>query len=250
MNQLVRAELLKMRTTRVFAATALAALAFIPLTIAVAVLTAGKPGGTPAFETHEGVRHVLSASSAGTVVVLLIGILLMAGEHRHGTATATFLVTPDRKRVVGAKLIAATIAGAAVAVVSSVLTLAIVIPWLAAKDVHVDLLGSDVVLVLLGGFVATCLYAPIGVGLATMIRNQTTAQGVALVWTLVVEGLVVSLVPTLGRWLPGGAATALTYAAVNDVKLLPAWAAGLLFAAYAFAFGAAGIALIQRRDIT
>ena len=41
---------------------------------------------------------------------------------------------------------------------------------------------------------------------APLIRNQTAAVVVALVWVLVVEGLLVSFAPEVGRWLPGGAA--------------------------------------------
>jgi hypothetical protein len=147
---LVKAELLKLRTTRMFYGNALAALAFVPVSLAVAILTAGKEGGSPALDTSEGLRQVLSAASSGTLIVLVLGILMMAGEFRHNTATSTFLVCPDRRRVVGAKLLASALVGAGLAVAASVVTLAIAIPWLAAKDVAVDLLSADVGLVLLG----------------------------------------------------------------------------------------------------
>ena len=68
----------------------------------------------------------------------------MAGEFRHNTATSTFLISPDRKRVVGAKLAAASLVGVGVAAAASVLTLAIALPWLAAKHVDVSLLSGDV----------------------------------------------------------------------------------------------------------
>ena len=50
--------------------------------------------------------HVMSAASFGGVIVLIIGILIMGGEFRHGTVTSTFLISPKRGRVVGAKLVA------------------------------------------------------------------------------------------------------------------------------------------------
>ena len=152
----------------------------------------------------------MSAASSGTIIVLIIGILIMAGEFRHNTATSTFLVSPDRKRVVGAKLVASTLVGAGLAVAASALTLAIALPWLAAKDVDVDVLSGDVGFVLLGAIAATALYALVGVGVGSLIRNQTAAVVVALVWVMVVEGLLVSFVPEVGRWLPGGAVAALS----------------------------------------
>lgn len=250
MRNLVHAELLKLRTTRMFYFNALAALAFVPVSLAIAIFTAGQSGGGPALDTSEGVRHVMSAASSGTVIVLILGILVMAGEFRHNTATSTFLVSPDRRRVVGAKLLASSLVGAGLAVVASVLTLAIALPWLAAKDVDVSVLGGDVGPVLLGAMAATALYALVGVGLGSLIRNQTAAVVVALVWVMVVEGLLVSFLPEVGRWLPGGAVAALTGVATADGGLLPMWAAGLLFGAYGLMFAAVGIHLIVRRDVS
>lgn len=250
MRNMIHAELLKLRTTRMFYGNALAAMAFVPISLAIAIQTAGQPGGSPALDTSEGVRNVMSAASSGTVVVLIIGILVMAGEFRHNTATPTFLVSPDRKRVVGAKLVASTLVGAGIAAAASALTLAIALPWLSAKDVDVTLLGGDVGLVLLGAMAATALYALVGVGLGSLVRNQTAAVVVALVWVMVVEGLLVSFVPQVGRWLPGGAVAALTGVATPDGGLLPMWGGALLFALYGLAFAAAGIRLVLRRDVT
>jgi ABC-2 type transport system permease protein len=250
MNQLIRGELLKLRTTRGFWINAISAILLVPLSVTNSILTAGKDGGGPALDTSEGLRGVMSAASAGSIVVLILGILLTAGEFRHGTVTSTFLVTPRRAPVVAAKLAAGAIVGAVLSVVASVLTLAVALPWLAAKDVHVSLLGGDVVPVLLGAGASTILYAMIGVGVGFVLRNQTTAIVVALIWVMVVEGLLVGFVPAFGRWLPGGAAASLSGVASLHGDLLPMWAAALVFAAYAAAFAMAGTRAIVDHDIT
>ncbi len=249
MRNAVRAEVLKLRTTRMFYGNALAALAFVPISVTFAIQTAGTDGAGAALDTGEGVRNVLSAASSGTLLVLLIGIMMMAGEFRHNTATSTFLASPDRRRVVGAKLIASSIVGVALAFAASALTLAIAVPWLASKDVAVDLLSADVGLVILGAVAATALYALVGVGVGSLIRNQTAAVAGALVWALVVEGIVVGFLPEVGRWLPGGAVAALTSSITPEGGLLPMWGAALLFATYGLAFAAAGTRFVVRRDV-
>jgi len=193
---------------------------------------------------------VLSAASSGTVLVLVLGILIMAGEIRHNTATSTFLVSPDRRRVVGAKLMASSLVGAGLAVAASLLTLAIALPWLAAKDVPVDILSADVGLVLLGAVAATGLYGLVGVGLGSLVRNQTAAVVVALVWVMGVESILVNFVPAVGRWLPGGAVASLTGVSTVGGGQLPMWAGAVVFAAYGLAFAAAGTRFVLQRDVT
>ena len=70
-----------------------------------------------------------------------------------------------------------------------------------------------------------------------------------LVWVLVVEGILVGFAPAVGRWLPGGAGSALTGVATPQGGLLPMWGAALLLAGYGLAFAAASTRLIARRDI-
>jgi ABC-2 type transport system permease protein len=250
MSHLIRAELLKLRTTRTLYLNALAALAFVPFSVANSILPAGDAGAGPALTTSEGLRNVMSAASSGSLVILMLGVLVMAGEFRHNTATSTFLISPSRGRVVRAKLAAASIVGAALAVVASALTLAIALPWLASRDVDVAILGGDVAPVLLGGIVATSLFALVGVGIGSMVRNQTAAVAGAAVWVVVVEGLLVSFAPDVGRWLPGGAASALSGVATASGGLLPTWGAALLLTVYGLAFAAAGTRFVLQRDVT
>jgi ABC-2 type transport system permease protein len=246
MRSLIRAELLKLHTTRMFWGYMAAAVGFVPVSIALAMASGT---GAASLESSEGLRNVLSAASAGSLLVLLVGISLVTGEFRHNTVTTTFLVTPRRGRVLAAKLGAGAVVGVGVAVAASLLTLAVGLPWLAARNVDVSL-GVDVGAPLLGGLVSTVLAAVSGVGLGALMRNQTLAITVVLVWTSVVDALLVGFLPSIGRWLPGGAASALAGTATAEGGLLPFWGAALLLAGYALAFATAGTRLVARRDIT
>ena len=53
MNNLIRAELLKLRTTRTFWWSIVAALTFVPLSIALAIAKIGTPDGT-SLDSVEG----------------------------------------------------------------------------------------------------------------------------------------------------------------------------------------------------
>src|SRR4051794_685121 len=234
MKPLVRAELLKIRTLRSFWWTAVAVLAAVPFLIASNIALMDDVHGR--LNTSEGVRHVFSAASSG--LMLIVGILVMAGEFRHGTAASTFLAAPDRARVVRAKLISGSIVGLLFATLAGVVALAVGLPWLDAKHVDLAAHSSDIALALLGSFLATALYALVGVGLGVLLRNQTVAISVALGWLFIVESALLAFVPDLARWLPGGAAGALSGATGPESDLLPMWGGALLFTAYGLAFAA------------
>ena len=245
MNNLIRAELLKLRTTRTFWWSVVAALTFVPLSIALAIAKIGTPDGT-SLDSVEGFRNVIAAASSGGMLVLLIGIMVMAGEFRFNTITSTFLITPERKRVVAAKLAASSLVGIAIAAVSSSLTLAIALPWLASRHVDVASHSTDIVIVLLGGIAATAISGMVGVGVGSLVTNQTLAVAVTLTWLLLVEAMVVSFAPGLGRWLPGGAAGAMSGAATYS-NLLPVGAAALLLAENQVDAATEGVTVDQHR---
>src|SRR4051812_1876836 len=105
MIALIRAELLRMRTTRLALWMILGTAMGVVLAVGAAIASAGRDG-FPALDTTDGVRNVLGGTAAATTAALVLGIVALTGEFRHGTATTTFLVTPDRRRVVAAKVAA------------------------------------------------------------------------------------------------------------------------------------------------
>jgi len=247
MIALIRTELLKVRTTRMALGFAIGTLGLVLLSVSVTIFTAGKAGTGPSLDTLAGVRSVFASATAATTAALLLGIIFMASEFRHGTATPTFLVTPRRGQVVGAKLLASAIVGLALGLVDAVFTALIAVPWLAAKDVSVPI--GTVLPVLGGAVLAAALMGAVGVGVGALIRNQVVAIVVALAWTFVIEALLLSLLPAVGKWLPGGATSGITNTTVQGHHLLPVWAAALVLIAYAVVFAAAGSRFVLRRDI-
>jgi ABC-2 type transport system permease protein len=246
MTDLVRAELLKWRTTRSLYTTVLGVVLIVALSVSASIATAGQ-NGAAALGTTEGLRSAFGAAANGGFLVMIMGIITSAGEYRHNTITSAVLITPRRSPIIAAKAAAMAIMGAAMAIVACAVTLAIALPWLAAKGIHPALLSVDVGLVLAGSAAVITLFGLIGVGIGSMVRNQVAAIVGALAWLMVVEQLLVKLLPTVGRFLAFGASGSLIGAV--DADLLPAGAAAVLLVAYAAAFTAGGVYVTARRDI-
>jgi ABC-2 type transport system permease protein len=210
------------------------------------MLIATRPGQPPI--PGDALPQLLVVAQGPLVVfALILGVLAMTGEFRHGTATPTFLVTPDRGRVVAAKVVANALAGALLAAVSAAVVLAVTLPWLRVRGVDLAILDADAGARLLGLVAMAALHAVLGVGLGALVRNQVVAVAAGLVW-MRVEVIPDALQrPGLGRWMPEGAASALTGPGAST---LPMWAGGLLFAAYGVALALLGTRLAVRRDLT
>ena len=88
-------------TTRVVYGMAAVMAAFAVLTV-VALMTTPDIEGNPALSAESLPMFVAAPVTLLSGAALLLGILGMTGEFRHQTITQTFLVTPDRGRVVAA----------------------------------------------------------------------------------------------------------------------------------------------------
>jgi ABC-2 type transport system permease protein len=251
MIRLVRAEFTKLATTRLIYGLTATMAAFGVLTVVVNVTIAGQQGNPPlsadsfAMFVAAPTTHPLLAGAA-----LLLGILGMAGEFRHHTVTQTFLVTPDRGRVVAAKLVAYPLAGIALALATLAVTAAVAAGWLAAKGITPSLPDAPLSRMVGVALLGAALCGLVGVGVAALVRNQVAALVGVAVWVLVVEGLLLSLLhaPSLGKWLPSAAAKAAPGSPGG--AHLSRWGGTLLLAAYALAFALVGTRLVVRRDIT
>lgn len=248
MNTLVRAELRKITSVRLpligFAGAAVAA----ALT-AVAIITTAGHSGNPALGRHTLTEAVHAPFAIVAGIALLLGILGVAGEFRHQTITSNLLVAPRRGRLLMAKVLTHAGLGAMVALIATVVSLAIAVPWLNARGVPPSE-AAELAKVLAGGVIAAALFGAAGTGLGALISNQTAAIAISLVWLLAVEGVLVDITstPALHNWLPGGALGAISSggSSAAGVSLLAAGCA----IAYTGAFVAAGARRFVTRDVT
>jgi ABC-2 type transport system permease protein len=240
MTRLIRTEILKLRTTRTVYGLLLATLGLTALSVLANVRS-----------THHGaitVKDILGGYGAiAAIPSLILGVLAVSNEVRHRTITTTLLSVPVRWKLILAKLAAISGAALVFGVLASALNFAVGLPWLASHHIHASLFSHDVVMVTLGATLTVLLYALAGVGIGALITNQMVAVGISVVFVLVGQSLIGSLFPALAKWLPGGAAYALS--SVPNLSLLPMWGGGLLLAGYGVAFAATGAWSLARRDI-
>ena len=249
MNRLVRTELLKQCTTRTLVA-GICATSVVAGLITLAILSlSGKQGNDPLGP--DTLVHVIGGPAAViTPIAVLLGVLGMAGEYRHQTITTSFLASPRRRDVLIAKLVAHSLTGALIGLLSVAVSAAIAVPWLYASGVSVHLDGQSV-RVAAGLVVSMALYSSLGVSIGALLRNQTTAAAVVLIWLLAVEGIIGDLFhgAAVVQWLPAATGRALVHIGPSGDSLAVPAAAGI-FAVYVAGFAAAGTRLTLDRDIT
>jgi len=243
-KDLVGAEWLKLRTTRLLHGMTAAAVAISFVAVAGSILATDR-ADIP-LASARGIRGVLPITGTGAVLVLMIGILISAGEYRHGTAADTFLTTPRRHRVVYAKLIIAATVGFAVGVLTSVACVGVAALLFQAKGTAFPFDDREVWLTLAGTLTYTTLFAVLGVAVGTLVRNQVLAVAGALAWIAIVEHILVNLAPDIGKWLPAAAGQAIIRTPLDG--LLSPTAAVAVLAVYAGLIVAAGVGFAVSRD--
>jgi hypothetical protein len=228
MSRLVRAELLKARTTMLPWGLLLGGLglALLGAVASLAVASAGDPQAQGQIDvgTVHGVRTILGTAAGGNQLALVVGILLVTAEFRHRTITTTFLVVPARRPVLVAKLVAGALVGLLFAVVSIVVVFAVVLPWLAALDAPVHV--GDVLRAAGGTLVTLTLWCTLGVAIGAALRNQVAAIVTGLLGFSFAASIVFAVLPELGRYLPTAAASALVGDATDT---LAPWAGAVVF---------------------
>jgi ABC-2 type transport system permease protein len=244
---LLQAELLKLRTTRTFVAlTGFAVGSSVLIAVLVAILT---------DPTRDSVMVDVYASDTSSFLILVLAVVGISGEWRHRTITSSLLAAPDRLRFLVAKTIAFATAGLILSLVVAITVGAAGTVTLLARDMPLpelsELLGqvgrNAVLAALLGAF---------GVAIGALVRNQIAAVVSLLVLSSVVEPLVQTLAPHVGRYGPLGALSVSAAglppesAGIPDnidlVGVLPAIGFLLLWIGGAFTIA---IVLLERRDL-
>ena len=247
MTRLVGAEVFKLRTTRTFYGLVLGALGLVLLIVILATATASKGDVT--------LRDAIGISGFAQVFALLLGIISVTAEFRHGTVTPSLLVVPDRVKLTLAKLGACLLVGLVLGLVATGLAALIGALILDARGVANTLSNSDVAKMVIGGTIATALYAALGVGVGAIVRNQVGAVVGSLVYLFVLENLLTIAKPLrdpVAKFGFGGVGNGLTGTGdpTADHPPLDQLPAGLVLAGYCAILLIIGIVLMKKRDIT
>jgi ABC-2 type transport system permease protein len=276
MMSLVRAELLKYRTTRLSWGMALA---MFLAGAAFAALIGGLmlSGGFQLPDSELSVKEVVpeltlarliytAGIQLGYLLALVVGVLSIGQEFRHKTATSTFLAAPRRYRVVLAKVAALVV----IAVVNGILHLAGgilgggIFLWLNDLPLFPD--PPQLLRTLALALLVLAVWSLIGLGVGVLITNQIAALFIAVAVVWIVEPLAGFGLTFLdggdafARFFPSQATSAaLDVFTGMDSQLAEAmgsagdqlvwWAGALVLLAYAAIMTTVGVWLTQRRDI-
>ena len=244
MTRLVHAELLKLLTTRL-----LLWLGLLILALALLVISLNVSQDSASHASEPGAqRGIVAFAAVSALIALIVGIVAAAGEFAHGTAAHTFLAAPVRERVVAAKVVAVAVAGLGLGLFAAIVSWALTALWLAGRSLPDHLLSHEMLNLFLGVLGAAPIAGAIGVGFGSVVRRQTAAIIVALVWLLVGEPLLA--VAHVQQYAPAHAIAAVVNAGRHSSELLD-FGPGLAVAlAYVVGLWALGTVLVRRADVT
>lgn len=193
MIDLLLGELLKLRTTRMVYVL-LGALLLIVAIATVAVII-DEPASQLANDEDQA--GLFGTAATGIIFVTLLGVMLMSGEFRHGTITQTLLITPNRWKVLAAKLVAGALLGFVFGAAAELFAFVLTVPLLELKRVDFTF-GDEASSLVIGTIVTTTICGMLGVALGSVIRSQVVAIVVVFAGLLIVEPIIT--VATESRW--------------------------------------------------
>lgn len=245
MNGVLRAELVKVTTTRTTTAVA-AGLVTVAL-IAIVLHAVGLPASSVQNRVDQRAVLVDVAVNLTAAFSALYGTISITGEIRHGTIRPTVLSIPQRPRLLATKAVVVAAAGIAFGAATAAVVIAAGLGCLTARGIDIAVTGSDVARLVTAGAAAGGLWAVVGLGVGAIVRNQVPALVGLLVWILFVENILLASLNGIGRFAPGALARA---AAGQDTGLGNGVVAVALLAVIAAVIAAAGVVTFDRHDIT
>jgi hypothetical protein len=251
---LIKSEVLKIRSTQVW---------FWMVVLAVAFTTLGTIGTVVSSidDNSHGdipIRYydIFTQSQGAAVALLVLGVLGLTTEFRHKTITPTLLATPNRWALIAGKASSYVLFAMVYAAICVVVNFAIAITWLNAKNVPISYghgVGGGVAKAYLS-LVVTGLF---GLGIGAVIRNQAASMVFGIVYFFLLDSLL-NFVPWVRRgyaWTPGGAVKAFVSnghvtGMPDDVHLLAPLVGGVVFLGWSLLLVVVGGQLSLRQDIS
>lgn len=217
---------------------------------------------TTAFETGEEVDlvgNVTGGAAFAELVVVVLGVLAVTGEHTTGQVRSTFAAVPSRVPVLLAKSVVVAAVTAVTTTLATALYWAVTAVFASRLGHAVDLADPESARRLLGVPVLLATLALLGLAVGALLRSTAGAVAATLGTLLVVETVLASLpwrpFQVVAPYLPGTASSRLlmpedTIGSMNlamDVELSAWQGYGVLVGWVVVLMGVACV-LVRRRD--
>jgi hypothetical protein len=173
-------------------------------------------------ERRRGGRSAARLAQLAIFMLAAYAAHIVGDEFRRGTVAMTYLVHPSRARVAAAHAVTYAAAGAVLAAILAGAAMAIVLPVAAGDHINSRLAPADIAVVLAGSALGAAVLGAAGALIGAVARHPGLAMGIVVVWS-VSESLATQggTRAGIGHYLPFqlvGAATSLS----PDVAVLPA----------------------------
>jgi ABC-2 type transport system permease protein len=239
---LLHAEAIKLRTVRT-------TWWLVGVGLLVEALFAGLYVGLVPLDDVGPVAEVQTSVGLLMVMLLVLGVLSITTEFRHGTAATTFLAAPRRHPVLVAKLGTTVAAGLLAGLAFVAINGGLALPLFSSRGVSLPPAG-EIARVYAGVVVSFGLLCAFGLGVGAIVRNQVGAIIAALAFFFVLSPLPELLPGEIGDYFPAQAIGSLHGLPEATEEGLGQVAGGLVLAAWSLSLWAIGTALIARRDLS
>ena len=221
----------------------------------------------PARLAEHAANIFTSGQFLGLMLIVILGALVVTNEYTHQTATATFLTTPRRTRVILAKLAAGVVLAAGYWLLTTLISVGFGALNFSLRGYDVPFTNPEVGRAVAMNLLAYALWAVLGIGFGVLIRSQLgatiTAAGLYLVSlpsAVLVFGLIhANLIKNDAVWnfivaVPGVASMVMVSA--EPLRFGPEqdgiqwWIGALVLIAYGVLAGFVGTLITRRRDIS
>ena len=249
-----RSEWTKLRTVRsTMWALVFTVISIIGLGVLLSAIVVGHWDHRPLSEItgFDPLLYSFAGLNVAQLSVGVLGVLVMTSEYATGVIRLTFGATPQRRLLLGAKVLTFSLVVAVVSLISCVAVFFICQAMLASKHAGVSITDPGVLRAVLGGAAKMVLIGVIAVGVGAIVRHTAGAVAVLFAVLLIIPGLV-QLLPqpwnnNITLYLPSSAGAAMS-AVVRFPNLLAPGAGFLVLLAYAAATIGVAMALLVRRD--
>jgi ABC-type transport system involved in multi-copper enzyme maturation permease subunit len=211
-------------------------------------LFAGLFVGLVSFQELDDIEEVITGTGLLMTLMLVLGVLIITTEFRHGTASSTFLASPRRWPVLVAKLGAALLVGLLAGLLFVLVNGGLALSLFSGRGGTLPPTG-DLVEVYAGVVVSFALLCVFGLGVGAIVRNQVGAIIAAIAFFFVISGLPYLLPGSIGDYFPAAALGSLHGHVEGDGSLNQV-EGGLVLAAWALGLWGLGTLLVSRRDLS